>query len=355
MRLLIIAWTVSLLLVGGTVAWLEYGAPGTPSPPGSVEETEEPDTGPGQETAEAEAEPPAPGAAPPENTVPGAPSGGRETTPQVTPANRPTPGGDPLDRLYEDGPEGPLPVTQGGLTPMQAFAATPAPGDDPAIAIILTGLGLSGERTQSAIRDLPYTVTLAFSPYGSELAARTQAARAGGHELLLMVPMEPQDYPANDPGPDTLQAGINPQANINRLHSVMSRFRGYVGLINHMGSRFTAQPGDMAPVMEDLQRRGLLFVDSRASGASVLPDVAETHGIPVLENDRYLDNQPRADTIRENLENLELLARQRGYAVGVARALPVTIATLAEWADGLSGRGYRLVPVTQAVALKDGE
>ena len=60
----------------------------------------------------------------------------------------------------------------------------------------------------------------------STLVAR---ARGEGHEVLLQVPMEPFDYPDNDPGPQTLLTSLDAGQNIDRLHWLMSRFQGYVG------------------------------------------------------------------------------------------------------------------------------
>ena len=60
-------------------------------------------------------------------------------------------------------------------------------------------------------------------------------ARSGGHEVLLQIPMEPFDYPDNDPGPQTLLVSLKPEQNIDRLHWLMSRFQGYVGVTNLHG------------------------------------------------------------------------------------------------------------------------
>ena len=118
----------------------------------------------------------------------------------------------------------------------------PLPGkpDAPRIALIVGGLGVSASATADAIAKLPGAVTLGFVPYGTDVAALAARARDGGHEILLQVPMEPFDYPDNDPGPQTLLTSLTPQQNIDRLYWLMSRFQGYVGLTNTMGARFTA-------------------------------------------------------------------------------------------------------------------
>src|SRR3546814_4931142 len=116
-------------------------------------------------------------------------------------------------------------------------------------------------------------------------------ARAAGHETLLMVPMEPASYPRNDPGPNTLLSSLTPDANRQRLEWVLRRANGYVGVVNSMGSRLTTVPEALQPVLEALDARGLMFLDSRATSASVAVKVAEDIGLPNAANDRFIDDE----------------------------------------------------------------
>ena len=127
----------------------------------------------------------------------------------------------------------------------------------PAIAIVIHGLGVGAAKTNDAIMKLPGAVTLAFTPYGSDPAKLVERARTQGHEVLLQVPMEPFDYPDNDPGPQTLLTNANAEQNIDRLHWHLSRFQGYAGLANFMGSRFVATDAAMQPVIREAGKRGL--------------------------------------------------------------------------------------------------
>ena len=105
--------------------------------------------------------------------------------------------------------------------------------------MIVGGLGISASGTADALAKLPASVTFALTPYGADLEKLAERARSEQHEILLQVPMEPFDYPDNDPGPQTLLASLSSEQNLDRLHWLMSRFQGYVGLINYMGARFT--------------------------------------------------------------------------------------------------------------------
>ena len=251
--------------------------------------------------------------------------------------------------LLEESEHGAIPrMSATGETPFQAYAQ-PAPNTDdgkPQIAIVVTGLGLNTSGTTSAIDTLPAAVTLAFAPYGKLLGGAVSTARAAGHEILLEVPLEPFDYPESDPGPETLLTGTAPRENLNKLFTVMGAFGGYVGLINHMGARFTASTADFAPIMEELGSRGLGYLDDGSSNRSVARQLAAANTVEFGRADLALDATPARDSILEQLKALEQKATDKGSAIGVISALPVSLTTLAEWSKTAEDRGFTLVPIS---------
>ena len=253
-------------------------------------------------------------------------------------------------------PHGPVPkIAADGTRPADAFArpVQPIPGkpDAPRIALIVGGLGVSTSATADAIAKLPGAVTLGFVPYGSEVASLVSRAREGGHEVLLQVPMEPFQYPDNDPGPQTLLTSLTPPQNIDRLYSLMSRFQGYVGLANTMGARFTASEPSFGPILRETAKRGLIFVDDGSNPRSLAGRIAGANNLPFAKADVILDSVPTPDEIDRALSRLEMTARERGVAVGISSALPVSIGHIAKWAKEAHSRGLLLVPIS-AVALK---
>jgi uncharacterized protein len=246
-------------------------------------------------------------------------------------------------------------IAADGTRPADAFArpVQPIPGkpDAPRIALIVGGLGVSTSETADAIAKLPGPVTLGFVPYGTDVAALVARARNGGHEVLLQVPMEPFQYPDNDPGPQTLLTSLTPAQNIDRLYWLMSRFGSYVGLINTMGARFTASEPSFAPILHETAKRGLIFVDDGSNPRSVAGRVAGANNLPFARADVILDSVPTAGDIDSALRRLEMTARERSVAVGFSSALPVSIDHIAKWAKEAQSRGLLLVPIS-AVANK---
>ncbi|CAD5279932.1 conserved hypothetical protein [Bosea sp. 62] len=264
----------------------------------------------------------------------------------------------PDKRLVERTRHGLLPkIGPDGAAPAQVYARPlgPAPAGKPAgrIAILVGGLGISQSSTSEAIARLPGPVSLAFAPYGAELEKTVQRARGEGHEVFLQVPMEPFDYPDNDPGPHTLLTGQKGNDNLDRLQWVLGRFSGYVGIVNFLGGRLTADDMALTPLLRELAGRGLMVVDDGSSPRSLLASAATRARIPALKADLSLDTVPRPETIDKELQRLETLARDQGAAVATASALPVTVERITRWARTLEGKNLVLVPVSAARGFRN--
>ncbi len=215
------------------------------------------------------------------------------------------------------------------------------------VAIVVGGLGISRGMSVEAIGRLPPAVTLAFAPYGGNLDGLATSARNAGHEIMLQVPMEPFDYPDSDPGPHTLTTGAKPAENIEHLQWAMGRLTGYVGLVNYMGGKLTADDKAIAPVLREAGQRGLGFLDDGSSSRSVVPAYkGETR---IARAEVVLDASARADAIDKALAKLEAQAATGALAIGTATALPLSVDRIERWARGLEARGILLVPASAAL------
>ncbi|HEY1707390.1 MAG TPA: divergent polysaccharide deacetylase family protein [Rhizomicrobium sp.] len=253
--------------------------------------------------------------------------------------------------LIEQTENGPLPrVASDGRTPMAAYAAPVAAAGKPKIAVVITGLGISVRQTDAALSKLPSAVTLAFAPYADGAQSLAAEARKQGHEILAEVPMEPYDFPDSDPGPRTLRAGGDEQANIQRLAWALTRFTGYTGVVNMAGGRLLSDPDSLSPVMTFLTRRGLLFYDDGSAPHSIAPEVAHRTGASFAQGTVAIDAVQNPMEIDRRLSQLEEQARSTGSASGTGAVYPVTLDRVALWAQGLSGRGFVLVPASAIVA-----
>jgi uncharacterized protein len=257
----------------------------------------------------------------------------------------------PVEDLIEESLQGPLPrIGPNGRTPWQVYAR-PFVHDDarPRIALVVGGLGVSGSATTRVLETLPGPVTLAFSPHSDLLSPWFDQARRQGHEVLLSVPMEPLGFPRDDPGPNALLNALNAEQNVQRLRWTLSRVSGYVGATTLSGSRFTATPEAMRPILGELRQRGLIFFDSRTSPRSVATVEATKLGLPRAVADSQIDRIPSRSAIDAELRALENIARTDGVAVGLANPYPVTLERLGQWLPTLEAKGIVLAPITAVV------
>ena len=182
----------------------------------------------------------------------------------------------PVAELVEDSQYGPLPkVAADGRRPLDVYARPSRyapkarPGRaPPRIAILVTGLGLPDSPPAGVLKGLPPSVSVAYGAYGRSLQDGVTFARADGHEVLLQIPLEPNNYPTENPGPHTLLTTLPPAENMKRLQWLMSRYTGYVGVTNLMGAKFEATQDALTPVLEEMKARGLLYVDDGSAQTS---------------------------------------------------------------------------------------
>jgi len=257
-------------------------------------------------------------------------------------------------RLLEKSRYGMIPVIADGLKPFTAYAGEAdraKAAKMPVIAIVVGGLGVGAAKTTDAIMKLPAAVTLAFTPYGADPSKLAERARVQHHEILLQVPMEPFDYPDNDPGPQTLLTTLGPEQNLDRMYWHLSRFQGYAGIANFMGARFVVSDAVMQPIVSEAAKRGLGYLDDGSAPRSVAASLAASQAMPFAKADLSIDAVPTAVEIDRALGRLENLAKERGLAVGIASALPISIERIAVWAKALESHGILLVPLT-TVMLK---
>jgi uncharacterized protein len=255
-------------------------------------------------------------------------------------------------RLLENSRYGMIPAISGSLKPFTAYAA---PADQakaakmPVVAIVIGGLGVGAAKTADAIMKLPSAVTLAFTPYGSDPGKLAERARAQRHEILLQIPMEPYDYPDNDPGPQTLLATLGAEQNLDRLYWHLARLQGYAAIANFMGARFVATENAMQPIIREAARRGLGYFDDGAAPRSVAAALATGQSLPFAKGDVAIDAVPTSAEIDHALTELENLAKERGVAIGTASALPISIERIGLWIKTMEARGILLVPLTTAM------
>jgi len=250
------------------------------------------------------------------------------------------------------GLKGRLPiVSRDGRKPWEVYSRPlTANGSNAKVAIVVKGLGLSRAATIAAIKKLPGDVSLAFSPYARDLNDWLLRARLAGHEVFLELPMESKAFPAEDAGPLALNTNLQVAANIQRLREIMSHMEGYVGLISVMGSKYMDAEGQLKPVLEEINKRGLMFVDGSARRTAA-PKIASEIGLVKAFVNIVLDDPPERQSLDRKLKSVESILKLQPVAVAVIHAYPSSIQRLNVWMKTMADRKMSLVPLS-AVADK---
>jgi len=221
----------------------------------------------------------------------------------------------------------------------------------PLVAVVIDDVGIDRPRSKRAW-ELPGPLTLSFLPYAKDLREQARAARAHGNELMLHLPMEPNGRA--DPGPNALLVSLSESELRQRVNTALDSFDGYVGVNNHMGSRFTTFRPGMETVLRQFKGRGLMFLDSRTTAQSVGDQLAQEIGLPSIVRHVFLDDDESLDSVRRKLAEAEAVARRQGFVVAIGHPHETTLQALGEWLPGLQAKGLALAPATAVLRKRNG-
>ncbi|MBR1777281.1 MAG: divergent polysaccharide deacetylase family protein [Alphaproteobacteria bacterium] len=218
------------------------------------------------------------------------------------------------------------------------------------IAIVIDDLGVNRSMTR-AVLSLPAPITASFLAYADDLQKQAETAQSKGHELLLHAPMEPINSHF-DPGTNALRSDMSEEEILQKLDLMLSSFTGYVGLNNHMGSKFTANKRAVSIVINELKKRGLLFLDSLTSADSVAWKSARDKHVPYAVRDVFLDNSLDEADIMAQLSLLEKRALKHHTAVGIGHPHKATVKALKKWIPQARKKGLVFVPISMIALVR---
>jgi polysaccharide deacetylase 2 family uncharacterized protein YibQ len=222
----------------------------------------------------------------------------------------------------------------------------PAPG--PRLAVVIDDIGRNRAEAIGFL-DLRVPVTLAILPHQPHSKEIATLARSRGREFLLHLPMEPQGYPATNPGEGALLSGMSHARVKELIESALRAVPGASGVNNHMGSRLTEQEQTMRWVMEDLRGRGLYFLDSLTSPKSVAGSAAVQAGLAWARRDVFLDNVREESAVRAQFRRAVERAKTGGRAVAIGHGNELTLKVLEEAEPMLRSAGVRVVPLREVL------
>lgn len=223
----------------------------------------------------------------------------------------------------------------------------------PAIALIIDDLGNQEHLGMRAVM-LPGPVACAFLPYGPFTNALARQAHGYHKEVMLHLPMQAVDHENRRVEEGTLTLDMTEQQFMEATAHEIAAVPYVTGLNNHKGSLLTRHPGNMAWLMQAINKHGdLFFVDSRTTTATVARQLAVEYGVPNSSRNVFLDNNPDPEAVRAQFRKLVAIARRDGTALGIGHPLPGTLSVLAEELANLPQQGVRLLTVSRLIAQQN--
>jgi uncharacterized protein len=211
----------------------------------------------------------------------------------------------------------------------------------PRLAIIIDDMGNDPAEAKSVLA-LPFPLTASVLPHLQYSAQTADEAWRRGDQVILHLPMQPIEDGAKDE-PIELRPGMSETQVQSTLAGMLATVPHAIGVNNHEGSRATADPQLMAELMPLLRARGLFFIDSRTTAATVAYDAAERAGVRAASRKVFLDDTPTRDAVVAQLDLAARDAIHDGSAIAIGHPHPQTIAALAEGVPQLERRGIHVV------------
>lgn len=228
--------------------------------------------------------------------------------------------------------------------PKQTFRASPLTEEDKVkhkIVLIVTDLGLSKSMTLEAMQLQKY-FTLGFSPYANNVDEWIDQAAAKGFETIINLPMQPIDYPVNDPGPYALLQNLSIGENLSRLDWVLSRSKKIVGVYSNANETFSSSRANVLPVLENLKKNRKIIAYGNITNDQSLESLANSVGAEYSPVNINIDEDLNEAKITSNLLRLEGIATTQGYAIGYVNPYPMTIKMVNNWLEGLDKKSIAI-------------
>jgi len=217
------------------------------------------------------------------------------------------------------------------------------------VAIVLDDWGYNLD-AYPVLEQIDFYITLAVLPHLPYTQKIAEESYFMGHEVILHMPMEPLGDVALEK--KTLLTTMADDEVKNIVQDAIADIPYVSGVSNHMGSRFTQDERGMKTVLETVQEQGHFFLDSFTTHESVVGQIASQMTLTVIRRDVFLDNELNEEHIQGQIDRLLVLAKKRGYAIGIGHDKVVTLRTLEKNLNRFAEEGIELVKHSELLEKK---
>lgn len=232
---------------------------------------------------------------------------------------------------------------------------TSAEGSDNAgnggkLAIIIDDFG-SGREGVEEMMSIDRHLTFAVMPFCEHSQEDARAASEKGYEVIVHLPMEPNQGKRSWLGPHPILAGMREDEVLKIVRDAFDDVPFAVGANIHMGSKASSDEDIVSAVLDIIKEKDLYFVDSRTANQPISKKIADIKGVRCYERDVFIDGQQPKSFVKGRLNQAADIAVKKGYAVAIGHVGVeggrVTSGAISEMLPEFDRRGIELVYVSE--------
>lgn len=219
------------------------------------------------------------------------------------------------------------------------------------VAIIIDDLG-SNLKVIHELLAIDAPIAFSILPYGSHSADMAEIAHRAGREVILHLPMEPHNFPEENPGEGALFLQMDDGELVKQIEMDLEAIPHIRGVNNHMGSRFMENEAKLSVIMQRIKEKKLFFVDSMTTTHSTGQHVAEKLRVPFAVRKIFIDNGHDFDDTYNRLINI-MGRKNNGKPepmLLIGHPHPGTIRALRKSIPLLKEKKIEIVPVSDIIS-----
>ena len=218
------------------------------------------------------------------------------------------------------------------------------------IGLIIDDFGYFRNRLTAGFMALNERITYSIIPGHRYSRILADEAVRSGHEVIIHMPMEPENYNGRAEEEFILLYGMDEDEAVGRIRRAFQEISQAVGMNNHEGSLATLDTVLLDVLATELKKRNMYFVDSYTTPATRALDIMQKREVPSKGRLVFLDNEDDPEYIRRQLNHLAAYAERTGSAIGIGHASARhlnTLEVLQEEIPKLKNRGFEFVFISE--------
>lgn len=186
------------------------------------------------------------------------------------------------------------------------------------LAIVIDDFGLQRKGVNEMLA-LECKLTVAVMPFLEYSEDDAENALENGKEVIIHIPMQAtmHDQPSHL-GPRPIWITNTAEEIQNWISDALCELPEAKGANIHMGTISSTKECVIGPVLSELKKKNLYFVDSKTSSKSVCREAAHEIGIAFYENEVFLEHERKTkEYVKKRLQKAMKTAKAEGSCIAI--------------------------------------